>query len=266
MQMEFISAPDKAAGAQLYEKRADWLNHEISKLVLGSTAGTDAINGSHAVGREHRAVEEDVEKFDAALLGFTLNRQLVPAMVAFTNGRRPAYPTLSIGRPQEIPLAELIDAVSDWGPLGMKFRAAELYDRLMLTAPEDDEDVIGGPPAPVDKPDIPSPAVKAPMGGLHGQGGFLGPLRLATLAKQTPPDLVARMTTRLSEEAAGALHGLTDEVRAQFEAASDMKDLKARLHRLKLHPDAYAEAMSRGMALAYLVGQASLIDEMSGQR
>ena len=259
MMMEFISAPDKAAGAMLYEKRADWLNHEISKLVLGGTAGTDAITGSHAVGNAHRSVEDDVEKFDASMLGFTLNRDVLPNIVAFTNGQRPAYPTLSIGRPQETPLSELISAIADWGPLGFKVRSSDLYDRLMLEAPEEGDDVIGGPPAA--EPKIPRPAVRPPIEGLATGRTFLGPLRVATLAKETAPDLVDKLTRRLSEEAAGALHGLTDQVKAEFLAAGSMNDLKARLHRLKLDPADYAEAMSRGMAVAYLVGQAEMIQE-----
>ena len=37
----------------------------------------------HAVGREHRAVEEDVEKFDASLLNISLNRHVIPTIIAF---------------------------------------------------------------------------------------------------------------------------------------------------------------------------------------
>jgi phage gp29-like protein len=258
MQIEFASMPDKAAGATLYEKRGDWLNHEISKLVLGSTAGTDAINGSHAVGKEHRSTEDDTEKFDAGVLAFSLNRQVVPTIVAFSNGQRPAYPILSLGRPQETPLGDLIDAVADWAPLGMKFKASELYDRLMLTAPEKGDETIGGPPAPGEPT---TSVIKAPMEGLSRRT-FLGPL--ATLARETPPDLVQLLTTRLSEEAAGALHGLTDQVKAEFMAARSMRDLKNRLHKLKLDPTEYAEAMSRGMAVAYLVGQAEMLQETRG--
>jgi phage gp29-like protein len=257
MVIDFVSAPDKAAGASLYEKRGDWLNHEISKLVLGSTAGTDAINGSHAVGNAHRSVEDDVEKFDASLLGFSLNRQVVPTIVAFTSGPRPGYPTLSIGRPHETPLAELIDAVADWAPLGMKFKASELYERLQLTQPKDGDVVIGGLPQPGE----PSVAViKPPLEGLSRRT-FLGPLSIGTLARETPPDLVDQLTTRLSEEAAGALHGLTDQVKAAFMAATSMKNLKDRLHKLKLDPGEYATVMSRGMAVAYLVGQAEMLQE-----
>ena len=99
MEMEFVTAADRAAGAALYEKRMDWLDRTVSKVVLGGTAGTDAISGGHAVGREHREAEDDVEKFDAGLLGVTVNRQVIPQMIAFTFGPQDEYPTASIGRP-----------------------------------------------------------------------------------------------------------------------------------------------------------------------
>ncbi len=41
-----------------------------------------------------------------------------------------------------------------------------------------------------------------------------------------------------------------------------MHDLADRLERLQLHHSAYAEAMQRGLALAYLTGQAVLLDEL----
>ncbi|HQU16640.1 MAG TPA: DUF935 family protein [Gammaproteobacteria bacterium] len=261
MQMEFVTTPDKAAGASLYEKRADWINREISKLVLGSTAGTDAINGGHAVGREHRQVEDDVEKFDAALLGFTLNRQVLPTMTAFCHGPRPGYPTLAIGRPSEIPLAELIDAVSDWGPLGLTVKADELRDRLQMTRPEAGDDVIGGkPPDPVQRPDIPRPVVKAPIAGDMARRGGM-PL-LAALAREVKPNMVEQLSARLDTEAAGALHGLTDEIKAVFMQARDLNDLKRRLKHLKLDADQYGEVMSRGFALAHLIGQAEILRDL----
>ena len=41
-----------------------------------------------------------------------------------------------------------------------------------------------------------------------------------------------------------------------------MRDLSRRLSRLNLKPDDLAEAMARGMALANLVGQAAVVEEM----
>jgi hypothetical protein len=70
------------------------------------------------------------------------------------------------------------------------------------------------------------------------------------------------MTQRLADDAAGALAGMTETIRAAFEAASDMTDLSHRLQRLQLPQAEFAEAMTRGAALAQLVGQASLVAEL----
>jgi len=87
----------------------------------------------------------------------------------------------------------------------------------------------------------------------------------ANVGSETPDEVIELLTDRLAQEAAGAMAGLTEGVRAVFHNATDMRDLAARLHRLKLPPDEFGEAMARGLALAELVGQASLIEELRGQ-
>ncbi len=257
MGLEFVRDGERTAGAELYLKRGDWLNREVSKLVLGGTAGTEAINGGHAVGKEHREGEQDIEDFDASLLSVTINRQIVQAMIAFTFGPQKSYPDLTLGRPAQVPLKDLVESVADLGPLGLKVKATEIRDRLFLTAPGPEDEVIGGAaPAPVAKPDIPAPARRLPT------DGFAAGLRLLARHTEAPPELVAAMTDRLADEAAGALHGMTEQVRQAVEQATDLHDLAERVHALNLAPDAFAEAMARGMALANLAGQAAMLDEL----
>lgn len=261
MEMEFIEAKNAAGSAEVFAKRADWLNQEVSKLVLGSTAGTDAIRGSHAVGREHRAVEQDVERYDAGLLATTLNRQLVPAMVALTFGPQDKYPVLTIGRPDEVPLTELTPALEALLPLGLKVRADEIRERLQLSPPgDDDDDVLGGKPEPPGVPRVPDPPASSEPAEMSSR------LRVLLARHTQEPDvLVGRMADQLANEAAGALAGLTDQVRQAVEGAADMHDLVARVQALKLDDKAFAEAMARGMALAHIVGQASLLEELDGE-
>jgi phage gp29-like protein len=264
MTMEFVTHSDKAAGAVLYEKRMDWLNREVSKLVLGGTAGTEAIAGGHAVGREHRAGEDDVEKFDAFLLNVTINRQLVAPMIAFTFGPQKEYPTITIGRPNEIPIKDVVEAVADLGSMGLKVKASEIRERLGLSKPEDGDEVVGGAAAPVEKPVIPTPAKALPMDGFSQRPAWLG--ALISRHSEAPDDVLDALTTRLADDAAGAMHGLTEHVRVALHAATDMRDLASRLHDLKLPRAEFTEAMARGMALAEMVGQASLVEELRGQK
>lgn len=265
MEMEFVTQADRGAGASLYERRGDWLNREVSKLVLGGTAGTEAINGGHAVGQEHRAAEADVERYDAGLLNVTFNQQIIPAMIAFTFGPQDEYPLAAIGRPDELPVKDLVEAVANLGSMGLKVKGSEIRNRLNLTRPEDDEDdVVGGPPVPIEKPKIPSPVRRMPESGFSARGGWLG--TITSRMTQESDDVLDSLTARLAEDAAGALGGMTDIIRAEFDAATDMRDLVTRLHALKLPSKDFAEAMARGMAVAELAGQASLIEELRGKR
>jgi hypothetical protein len=58
---------------------------------------------------------------------------------------------------------------------------------------------------------------------------------------------------------------MIDEVREALQQASDLRDAAERLSRLNLEPDQLTEAMARGMALAHLAGQASLIDSVKAR-
>ncbi len=53
-------------------------------------------------------------------------------------------------------------------------------------------------------------------------------------------------------------------MRAAIDGAEDMADLVKRLDALQLDPTAFAQAMQRGLAIAHLVGQAALLDELRG--
>ena len=256
MELEFIKDTERTAGSTLYEKRLDWLDRTVSKVVLGGTAGTDAINGGHAVGREHRAAEQDVERFDAELLSNSINDQIIQPMIAFTFGPQLQYPTLLIGRPDEVPLNDVLSGVANLAGLGLKVKSSEVRDRLGLTKPEGEDETIGGVPDTPPKPI----AIPKPEQTSQAQRPFLG--ELLTLQAEAPPELVELMTQRLAEDAAGAMAGMTDAIRAQFDQAHDLHDLAHRLAGLKLPQAEFVEAMTRGAALATLVGQASLVAEM----
>ena len=85
---------------------------------------------------------------------------------------------------------------------------------------------------------------------------------LILVAQGAGVDLVARMTERVGRDAAGALAAMTAEIRAQVEEATSLQDLAIRLSTLQLEPAAFAEAMSQGLVLAQLAGQAALLDEI----
>jgi phage gp29-like protein len=284
MALEFIEAKGANDGARLFTERANWLNYEVSKLVLGSTAGTDAISGGHAVGQEHRSAEQDVEKFDAELLGDSISRQIVQAMVAFTFGPQDGYPVITIGQKEQVPLSDVIAGVADLGPLGFTAKTQEIRDRLQLTKPEAGDEVIGMPPAaggtragatnpdgsPIAKADLtvkanphpeinPSSDERALM--TRTQAKLFG--RLVAMHTGGAGQLMEALETRLAREAGGAMAAMTDQVRACMEQAEDLPDFAARVAKLGLDDKAFATAMTQGMALAHVAGQSSVLDEIA---
>lgn len=292
MKMEFIE-PKGKEGQDLYPVRANWLNYEVSKLVLGGTGGTDAISGGHSVGQEHRAAEQDVERFDADLLQSSIDQRVVQPMIAFTFGAQDAYPTVSIGRPEQVPMSDVIAAVADLGPLGFKVKAEEVRTRLQLTKPDEGDEIIGPPP--------PMPAAAGAPGGA-GAAGAAGEnpmVKAALKIKANPhpeidPDTDTRalhavqsallgrfvalhaegsrsemsaiftaLDAQISKDATQALAGMTDALKAVMMSARDLDDLAVKLRGLKLDDASFERAMARGMALAHLAGQSALLDEIS---
>ncbi|NLI28416.1 MAG: DUF935 family protein [Acetobacter sp.] len=292
MEFDFVEPKNGAGANDLHERRVKWIDEQISKAVLGQTGTTDTRSGTHASGVIHRQVQEDIERWDAGLLSHTVNDQIVRWMVDMTFGV-PAggkYPVIAIGRPDEPPLSELISGIQWLGPQGWKVRSQDMYDRFGLTPPEDGDEVIGitaqaqpaaaphvlpseqrptrAAPGQSDPPDPRTPQAGQQDIQTVGKNGnvdqhvILG--RLLEKHAQQQPGIVELMTQQLASRAADALAGMTAEVRREFEAASSMEDLEARLDRLNLDDEAFAQAMTQGMLIAELAGEASALEAMGG--
>lgn len=247
MEIDFIEVKNAADGSALYERRADWLDRQVSKLVLGQTTTTDAVSGGHAVAKEHRLVQEDIERADARMLSMSITRQLGQAIIAFNFGPQDKYPVVRLGRPDEVPLDVIVSALDRLGPQGLEVEASQLRDRLGFAEPGKNATLVGG-------------RAVAPSGPPALQGGIR---RLLSLhASEPEPGITERLTERLAADAQGAVAGLAEDVRRELEAATDMQDLARRIAALNLDPVALAEAIGRGLALAHLAGEAALIDEL----
>ncbi|TXI00288.1 MAG: DUF935 domain-containing protein [Rhizobium sp.] len=141
MAIEFIKA-EISGSIDLYERRADWLDRQISKVVLGQTATTDAQAGGYAVGKVHDGVREDIERADARQLAASLNRDIVIPLVSLNNGPRKKYPKIRIGRPDEVDTQALVDNVVKLVPLGLKVGMSTMRDKIGLPDPGKDEELL----------------------------------------------------------------------------------------------------------------------------
>lgn len=171
MTVEFIKA-DIAGSHELYERRAEFLDRQISKLVLGQTATTDAIAGGHAVGRTHDKVRGDIEEDDARQASATLIRDLARPVVDLNFGPQKKYPRIRIGRPEDVDVGQLVDNVVKLVPFGLRVSASVMRDKIGLPDPGPKEELLTAPrtPAAADLPDRQEPKPGAPgiARGIHG--------------------------------------------------------------------------------------------------
>jgi phage gp29-like protein len=146
---------------ELYEKRSEFLDRQVSKVVLGQTATTDAIAGGYAVGKTHDNVRDDIERADARQLAAVLNRDLVRPTVDLNMGPQQAYPRVRIGRPEQVDAVKFMAAVEKFVKVGGKVGMSTVRDKIGLPDPEEGEELLGAPatekpkakPAPGRKPE-----------------------------------------------------------------------------------------------------------------
>jgi phage gp29-like protein len=231
MEIEFLDGKGQGAGADgsLYKNLAEYLDQQISKVVLGQTATTDAIAGGHAVGKTHNEVRRDIMAADAIMLQATLNRDLVRPMVDLNNGPPPAgeYPRIRIGLPEAVDIKMVSDALDVLVPMGLKVPTKWIRDKLGAPEPDDGEEVLTTPTAaPADGPGggaTPPPEDAVDRG--EGQQAVTDPAEAAS----TRLSRFSRLLTAASEavaSAASAGPGPRDAIDAAIDAAlSDWEPL-----------------------------------------
>ena len=247
MVVEFIKA-DISGSHELYQKRCDWLDQQVSKLILGQTGTTDAIAGGYAVGKVHDGVKADIERSDAKQLAATLNRDLVRPLIDLNFGRQKAYPRIKIGREEEVDTTVWMGNVKTFVDMGGEVGMSVVRDKLGIPDPDKGEKLLGKraepqPPKPTieNDPPLPKPAAQS-VGKLQDKTDAIDDATEAMLANDAWEPLVAPMIEGLSEKIASA--GSLDEAR---EAVA--KHLKT------MDTSALAELLARAAFSARLAGE-----------
>ncbi len=242
MEIEFIESKSISSSTTLYKDRADWLDQQVSKAVLGQTATTDAIAGGHAVGQEHRQVQEDIERADAKALAAILNRDLVRVWVDLEYGPQEKYPRLRIGRAEQTDVKMVVDAVERLVPFGLRVQASVMNDMLGLPEPDQGAAILL-PPAKVD------PATPAPT--------TIEPAQISLHGTEKRRDAIDELVRETEELTAPALDAMIDTIRDLLDRSETLEDVREGL--LKLVPNMpdhkLAAAMRQAMALAELMGR-----------
>ncbi|MES2755603.1 MAG: DUF935 domain-containing protein [Pseudomonadota bacterium] len=249
MEIEFVESGNVTAGAELYERRADWLDRQVSKAVLGQTGTTDSKQGGLGDGgnKVHNDVREDIEGADCKALAATLNRDLVRPWIDLEFGPQKKYPRIRIKRPKSEDLTALASALAQLVPLGFQIEQSQVRDRFGFTEPAAGAQLL----AP--KPAAPSPAPTAPP---------------ALQSRQAPvePTTAERIGDTLVDETRPEMVELMSEVSAMMRQATSLTELGELFRSAYPALDAgtLAEVLAAGLATANAAGRSGGTDESDG--
>lgn len=281
MMIDFVAPPNVGASIDLYERRADWLDKQLSKLVLGQTATTDAVTGGLGSGKEHREVQEDIERADAGQLAAILNRDLIRPWVDLEFGPQKVYPRLKIARPEAEDLAAFSSALSPLIDQGLRVSATEIRGRFNLSEPKKGEEVLGEKPAqdpqsaspgqvvPEDGDEIaPQASYKHRLNGLNGISGTVAALQAEgrSTGRTDDFDPVPDLTENLDAAATPAMADILEQLERMADAAGSLEELREMVLSgfPKLDADLLIDQLAQAMTAAHAGGQALVEDEADG--
>ena len=264
MSIEFVKTEGLGATAELYERRADWLDRQVSKAVLGQTTTTDAVSGGHAVSQEHRQVQEDIERADARALAGTLNRDLVRPWVDLEWGPQARYPRIAIAREEAEDLSRLAQSLGVLVPLGLRVGQAEIRAKFRTPEPAGEDDLLA-PAAPPAAPPEAEGVIEARSAKIKGGSGVSG---VGTAAREEgrsasdsePLPVVGLLTAQMGAEAGPAMAEMVARIEAMLEAAGSLEEFRAML--LEAWPELdgarLAEMLAAGLVAAHAAGRVAV--------
>lgn len=258
MSIDFIESKNVTAGSDLYERRADWLDRQISKAVLGQTGTTDSKQGGLGDGgnQVHESVREDIETADCKSVGAVLNRDLIRPWMDLNFGPSKNYPRLVIARPQQEDIKQLTDSLQVFVPMGLRVQASEIRDKLGLSEPESGSEVLQPPataaagamvvPSPSPAQSDPMPTVPALQSTQQAPGHPAGQI---AEAMRTPGD--------------AAITAMVNTIEGMLGKASDLGELRLMLASAypELDDTKLTETLAQGIAIAHLAGRSDVAAE-----
>lgn len=252
MEIEFIESGNVGPGSDLYEKRADWLDRQISKAVLGQTGTTDSKSGGLGDGgnKVHNDVREDIETADCKALAATLNRDLVRPWVQLERGPQKRYPRIKIERPKAEDLQRLATALGVLVPLGLRVSAGEIRDKFALSEPAAGDELLQAR-----QPEAVALPIKTPPEAEPA----LPPARQSAEA----PAPAEQLADRLAGDTEPTMRAWLGELGLMVRGASSLEELREMLHSAypALETGTLVEQLADGFAAAAAAGVSDAYDE-----
>lgn len=151
MELEFIESKGSAGNA-IFSSKAEYLDKQISKGILGQTMSTDD-GASLSQAEVHENVRHDIARADARQMAATVNRDFIRPFVDLNFGPQDRYPTLVFPITEAEDVKTLVDAVERLVPLGLRVSMPEVRERIGFENPEEGVEVLTPPTSsPVSEP------------------------------------------------------------------------------------------------------------------
>lgn len=242
MEIEFIEAKG-GTGNAVFSAKAEYLDRQISKGVLGQTMTTDD-GSSLSQATIHENVRHDIARADARQTAITTNRDLIRPFVDLNYGPRPRYPTLLFPITENEDIKAIVDAVERLVPLGLKVSMPKTRERIGFEEPEDGEELLAAPakPEPPSQPIAKDGKAERPAVVSRRSGARLAPRcshcgEIHAVAADERSELDSLVEDALMDWQ-GAIDPLLKPLRDLFERASSYEDIEAGLDDLMAKMDA----------------------------
>jgi phage gp29-like protein len=245
--LDIIESKHASETSNVYQNMADWVDRQISKLVLGQTMTTDD-GASLAQSKTHEEVRQDIADSDIRQVVETLNGALTIPYINLNFGEQENYPKIDLFKPDEKNVERIVTAIERLGPLGLEAKADEARSLLGLANPDEGDKTIGG------RPDygIPTPG---------GEPKEPGRPELNAERDAAPDELDA-----LVDEGGGYIQ-ISDDIAAVIEKAADkaadFESFREEPQKLVQNwpPDKIAECVAVAMFKARALGDAGFDGE-----
>ena len=261
MTIDFVETSNVGASSDLYERRANWLDQQISKAVLGQTATTDAVTGGLGSGKEHREVQKSIQTADARALAGIINRDLIRPWMQLNFGPLKVYPRLKIEEPEKEDLVALSTAIGGLVDRGLEVDQGEMRDKFGLADPKAGSKLLRpiGAAAPGTVPPAPNSEIKRESGVFkRGEppGGIVAPQSAlkAPAGEKSGGDELTPLVDQLAAAADPMMERILVQLEAMIEAAGSLAEVREMF--LEAYPNLDVSDFAQVLAEAMMAGHA----------
>ena len=152
MDIEFHEV-NGANGAAVFSGLLDYMDKQISKLIVGQTMTSDD-GSSLGQAKIHNEVRLDILRADCKQLAGTINRDLIKPFVDMNFGVQDKYPLVELPVPDPEDVKALSDSLGTLVPLGLRVKQTEIREKLGLSDPADDDELLVAPAPKAAVPEV----------------------------------------------------------------------------------------------------------------